>query len=297
VAAKHPALLGHLNAPYRGRLEALTSRDVIRLDAGHPRPVAADEDCDTIAHVSPNQGHALLRPAAELERVSTVDALVQALRQRVLNGSLPPGSQLREIELAGEYGVGRHSLRTALQALVYEGLFRHEPHRGVFVREFTGDDVEDLFLLRVALESEAARLLVKRKTSLTAVAAVVEELERLTGAESWDTVTEIDLRFHRTLVEAVESLSLARAFASMQSELGLLMAQIEYQYPYPDMIGAEHRLVLDAIESGDIERAVAGVRTHLEVGVASIVSALESRGVAPSQPSRQASGRRARQRR
>ena len=61
---------------------------------------------------------------AALARVSTVDALVDALRHRVLSGELAPGAAMREVELSEEYGVGRHSLRAALQALVHEGLLR-----------------------------------------------------------------------------------------------------------------------------------------------------------------------------
>src|SRR4051794_13505606 len=103
-----------------------------------------------------------------LQRVSTVDALSEALRGRVLSGSLPPGAQLREIELTEEYGVGRHSLRAAMQALVHEGLLRHEPNHGVFVPRLSRADVEDLFLVRTALEVEVARQIVEHRRPIPA---------------------------------------------------------------------------------------------------------------------------------
>src|SRR3954469_1178413 len=130
---------------------------------------------------------------AALHRVSTVEALVVALRSRILTGQIGPGAQMREVELSSEFGVGRHSLRAALQALTHEGLLHHELNRGVFVPEFSEQDVEDLFLLRGALETEAARLIVVRRAPLDDAVAAVEELERLTGDEPWDEVIEIDL--------------------------------------------------------------------------------------------------------
>ena len=72
-----------------------------------------------------------------IERVSTVDAVAASLRTRILDGDLPPGERLREIELTEGYGVARHSLRAALRQLQAEGLVTIEPNRGARVAELT----------------------------------------------------------------------------------------------------------------------------------------------------------------
>src|SRR3712207_7449801 len=92
---------------------------------------------------------------ARLRRISTVEALVEAIRERILDGEWDPGAPLREPELCEFYGVSRHSVRSALISLGHAGLVRHEPNRGVNVRELTIDDIEDLFRLRRILEVEA----------------------------------------------------------------------------------------------------------------------------------------------
>jgi hypothetical protein len=143
----------------------------------------------------------------------------------------------------------------------------------MFVPKLTPADIEDLFVLRIALESEAVRRLVAASASVEPLLAVQEEMDSLVGDEPWDHVTEMDLRFHRTLVEAVGSPRMARAFSAMQSELALLIAQVEYQYPHPHQLGAEHRLVVDAVLSEDADRAVAAIRAHLEEGAVAIVKA------------------------
>jgi DNA-binding transcriptional regulator YhcF (GntR family) len=96
--------------------------------------------------------------ARELARRSTVDALAEALRARILEGEPEPGTPLREEALAREYDVARHSLRSALRALEAEGIVRIEPHRGARVTALSADDVRGLSTLRTALEVEGARL-------------------------------------------------------------------------------------------------------------------------------------------
>jgi DNA-binding GntR family transcriptional regulator len=210
-----------------------------------------------------------------LSRVSTVEALVDALRRRVLSGELAPGAPMREVELSQEYRVGRHSLRAALQTLVHEGLLRHEPNRGTFVPELSGDDVRDLFLVRTALEVETARQIVKRRLDIAPAARAVEQLEALRGDEPWDEVIEIDLGFHRALVDALDSVRASRLFASLGSELRLLLAQLQANYERPDAVGAEHRVVLDALQSRSVSGATGAVREHLDVGLQDIVAGLD----------------------
>lgn len=233
--------------------------------------------------MSKKSGTASLGDRVVLRRVSTVDALTDALRVRILDGTLGPGEPLREVELAAEFTVGRHSLRAALQALVFEGLLRHEPNKGVFVPKFTAEDVADLFTLRIALETEAANVLVRQRRSVEAVRLVQNELDRLREGERWDRVTEIDLRFHRTLVGLVGSTRLSRVFMSLQSELSLLLAQLQSQYASVREISEEHELVISAIESGKASRAVNAVRSHLEEGIQVILGALESGSDEPSE--------------
>ena len=115
---------------------------------------------------------------AELERVSTVDALANALRRRILDGDLATGERLVERELTERYGVARHSLRAALRALAGEGLVELEPNRGARVATLSREGLLELFELRAALELEAAHLMLERNHDRVpdSVRAAVEAL-------------------------------------------------------------------------------------------------------------------------
>src|SRR5215218_7759639 len=94
--------------------------------------------------------------------VSTVDSLTEAIRRRILDGDLEPGTPLREEALSGEYDVARHSLRSALRTLQGEGIVQIEPNRGARVKSLSPEDVRGLSELRIALEVEAARMALMR---------------------------------------------------------------------------------------------------------------------------------------
>lgn len=91
----------------------------------------------------------------KLERVLTPDALVRALRDDILDGTLPMGTRLTEAELASTRGVSRHSIKLALTEMAAMGLVVQEPHRGARVREIADEDIADLYWVRWLLESEA----------------------------------------------------------------------------------------------------------------------------------------------
>ena len=73
-------------------------------------------------------------PAIEpVSRESTAGIIARQLREAIMTGTLPPGTQLGETDLAARFQVSRGPLREAMQHLVSEGLLRSERHRGLFV--------------------------------------------------------------------------------------------------------------------------------------------------------------------
>ncbi|MCA0448478.1 MAG: GntR family transcriptional regulator [Proteobacteria bacterium] len=87
---------------------------------------------------------------------------VDALRQMILDGELPPGARLSERALGERLGVSRTPLREALRMLASEGLVRHEPNRGAVVAPLDRADIEATFELLAALEGLAGELAAKR---------------------------------------------------------------------------------------------------------------------------------------
>jgi len=208
------------------------------------------------------------RATVQLERVSTSEALVNALTRQILDGSIEAGTWLREVDLAERHGVSRQSLRAALVELVHLGLLQREAHRGVFVPVMTEVDIRDLYRVRQLIEVEAARVVSQRRESWPAMEAVVSRLERLPPDVGSYEMVEEDFAFHRAMVGGVESPRLSRAHEMLCSETRLsFVANIREDGP--DYLIGEHRALLDVIRSGDPDRAEARIIVHLQAGLAS----------------------------
>ena len=202
-----------------------------------------------------------------LGRVSTVEALAIAIRERVLDGHEAPGAALREKDLVQLYQVSRHSMRTAIQILVSDGLLRHEPHRGVFVPQLSTDDVRDIFRVRKLLELEAAHTFATAHRSPDTARRAADALENLGADASWQEIMVADVGFHAELVNAVGSRRMSRIFRSITGEVQLCLRQTHetfVQEVFAERTGSIHRELLDVIETGDHEAVDVAFSKHLD---------------------------------
>jgi DNA-binding GntR family transcriptional regulator len=205
-----------------------------------------------------------------LHRVSTVDALADALRAQILDGELPAGARLREQALCDEYGVARHSLRAALRALAAEGLVRIEPHRGAHVAQLTAADARALYELRAALEIEAAHLALERNGGRLPppVHDALRRLERACAGTQWSAITEAHADLHRAIVEASRSPRIVAAHATLSGEMRLFLLALKPYLP-ADRLAADHAALIR-----DLERDGPGVlREHLRSAAETLAGA------------------------
>jgi DNA-binding GntR family transcriptional regulator len=198
-----------------------------------------------------------------LERVSTTDQVVRALRAAIVSGSIAQGEQLREVTLASQLGTGRSAVREALRQLVQEGLAQHEVHRGTFVRIITADDIVDVYRAREAVECAALELVLTRPG--LDLAPLHAELDRLReaaagGTGTWEEMADVDICLHERLVELAASPRLLRMFETLAAESRMHL----YAYPaYPALQNvADHERIIDALEQRSPD-AVELLREHL----------------------------------
>ena len=194
--------------------------------------------------------------------LTTVDALTQALRRRILDGDLAPGTPLREEALSREYDVARHSLRSALRTLQGEGIVQIEPNRGARVKSLSPEDVRGLSELRIALEVEAARMALDRHGGRLP-GSVHGAADRLASVcrrarPSWGAVAAAHEALHHEIVLAAESSRLAEAHQQAGAELRLFVLQLPPSWTLERM-ASEHLELVEALESVGAE----ALRPHI----------------------------------
>lgn len=210
-----------------------------------------------------------------LQRVSSVEAVMRFLREQVFDGHLSAGRPLREATLSDQLGVSRHTIRVALSNLSHEGVVRLEANRGAFVRELTSGDIEDCYRLRELLELTALEGVAGRPERLTQVRAAHEHMVRVGSDQSWSASRDADLEFHRSIVAALGSPRILRAYESLLTELRLCFLVEGFQEK--DHLGnaAEHAELLEAIEGDDLGQALDLMRQHLRRSCRDSLDALD----------------------
>jgi len=129
------------------------------------------------------------------------ESVYQKLEREIILGHLKPRERLLEAELCHRLGVSRTLLREAFRRLEGVGLVTLQPNRGVVVRDFTLQEVEDVYYLRTALERAAIPLIVARvrPADLRALRELQREFERACRTADMGGMILSNLAFHRRL--------------------------------------------------------------------------------------------------
>ena len=128
--------------------------------------------------------------------------IYQIIKKEICNGNYVAGQWLQEKELAEQLNVSRSPVREALKQLVDEGLAIEYPNKGVFVKEFTVKDIEEIYDVRILLESYAIKNSVKTLTSKN-IQELMETLQLLVKYYEKNDLThyiEVDTQLHQYII-------------------------------------------------------------------------------------------------
>jgi len=204
----------------------------------------------------------------------SVNVVHGALREAILEGDLEQGTILSQVQLAERYGVSRTPLREALRLLQGEGLIDALPNRRVQVASFSVDDLEQIYAMRITLESLAVRLSVAQfdADDLRELNARLAEMDAFAEPRDIDGWNRPHAAFHRGLV----SHSGARivALVGQLSETAdryrrLAVTQGDHAWT---RVAHEHREILDACERREAGEAAQAMARHLARTVLTVVS-------------------------
>lgn len=206
-----------------------------------------------------------------VRRVGLIDQAAARFRDEVESGRWPVGEKIpTEPELVTAFGVGRNTVREALQSLVHAGVLRREQGRGTFVisrseltgsleRQLAGGTRRHYLELRLALDSTAASLAALRRTD--ADVALLRDLRDRREA-SWST-DDLDLRasadveLHRAVVAATHNPLYLQLYSSMLDVFAVHMR--DEDSGDADAAHRAHHELVEAVAAADPERAAAQV--------------------------------------
>ncbi|UMP06237.1 GntR family transcriptional regulator [Amycolatopsis sp. EV170708-02-1] len=222
-----------------------------------------------------------------VNRESTAGIIARQLRDAIMTGALPPGTQLGETDLASRFQVSRGPLREAMQHLVSEGLLRSERHRGLFVIDLEPGDVYDIYSARSAIE-RAAMLRALRGDRERVATELEEAVRAMAAAADEDDPTALswaDLRFHEALIAASGSKRLVRMARTLLIETRMCLTALQGTYQQVEERVTEHTKIIEALRAGDEETALSLLEAHMEDAVQRLAPGTSLReGEAPAVP-------------
>lgn len=207
------------------------------------------------------------------------DQIAEQIRALIVSERLQPGKRLpTETELAERFGVSRLTVREATKALEFLGILRSKTGVGLTVGELDWQkvtqnlgfhsslhqiDADELIDSRVIVETGIIPHVLKRiKQDPTVLATLQGFIEQLRDAKDLQTRVEIDLKFHRTLLEA-SGLAPMIAFGEMLQVFFQKFRDSVKKAGWDEAV-ASHQRIVDALRSQKPSKAIAELKQHIE---------------------------------
>ncbi|MDY7115740.1 GntR family transcriptional regulator [Halomonas sp. SSL-5] len=204
------------------------------------------------------------------------ERVFQQLQDAIVRGEIAPGSKITEPGLSRTYGISRGPLREAMRRLEAHRLIERVPHVGARVVKLSMKELLELFDVREALESMAARLAAEHMTAeeiagLREVLSMHERQADLKKGEAYFQ-REGDLDFHYRIVQGSHNRMLVTMLCDdLYYLVRLYRTQFSASGSRPQRAFVEHHRIVDAIEAGDAELAELLMRRHVSASRANVV--------------------------
>jgi GntR family transcriptional regulator, transcriptional repressor for pyruvate dehydrogenase complex len=214
-----------------------------------------------------------------LPRRKIRDVVAERLKSYIISEELVPGDRLpTETELAVSFGVSRLSLREATKALEFLGIVESRTGVGLTVGQIdmqrvTGHlgfhpalhnaDPQQLIDSRVIVEIGVLPHVSRRMTEDAAIHAALQSIvDRSTAARKLEDWIELDIEFHRALIEASGLLPLV-AFGDL---LQVFFRQFRDSVKKAEWKAgiASHQQIIDDLRDQKVERATLELKAHIE---------------------------------
>ncbi len=198
----------------------------------------------------------------KLKKDKIRDLVYQEIKKMLLNQDLLPGQKVNKKELAEILHVSQTPVQESIIALIKEGLFENRPREGLFVKEFTNQDMRDFFAVRAGIEGIALRLCIEQYgvESLEDIIKLFDQFSPpVESEESKQLYQQVDRKFHEQIMLRSGN-NMIREFVHEFNfilrcyQKGLLRE--------PSETLPEHLAIIKAIRAGNAELAQSLIMEH-----------------------------------
>jgi DNA-binding GntR family transcriptional regulator len=194
-----------------------------------------------------------------MEKTNQAERAYQELRRILLEHGYASGAKLSEIGCSERLGVNRGDARMAMARLYSEGLLIKGDKCGYRIPTMTAEQMQEIYEVRLLLETVAAKLAVKRftKTDIHRMSSFCDDMEMMANKGYDLGVCEADLRFHEALIQAAHNSKLTQIY--QRSNLPLTFDETISSDRNKELFQEnvkQHRMILAALEKRNEKQVI-----------------------------------------
>lgn len=190
------------------------------------------------------------------------ESIADSLRADILRGKLKSGQALKQDEIAAKFGVSKIPIREALVQLKAEGLVTFYPNRGAFVSELSPVEADEIYVMRIALETAVLARAIPNLTvaHLKRAEEILKAIDREENIAKWG---ELNWEFHAILYSPASLPRLMDIIKTLHTNIARYLVLYLAGMDYQKKSQREHRAILEACRHGNTEKAVTCLEGHL----------------------------------
>ena len=180
----------------------------------------------------------------------------EILVNHIITGKLKPGERLVERNLVSQFGASRTPIREAIRRLENLGLVQCFPNRGAMVADFSPNDIENLYFLRIQLEQLAAKLSFSNlgPKEIRTLQEINRQIHLFQKRNNLHAIIENDYRFHNLIYEATMNKFLVQVIQTLRLK-SYIVPFYRWTDPREAKIGiVEHREIINALKERNREK-------------------------------------------
>ena len=188
------------------------------------------------------------------------------LKKAIVTGEIPAGERIVETDYADRLHISRTPLREALRKLERDGLVEYVIRRGVIVRAFTADDVEQIYTIRNALEMLTLPYIIENATpeDIASLREKLAEMDRLMEVDDVEGISPLARDFHTSLTATCRKNRILRVIEGQDEYIRRFSSMAIRQENRRSSAHQEHHLLVDYVEQKDLEKLTSLMRSHIE---------------------------------
>jgi len=217
------------------------------------------------------------------KRKSLREEVYESLKKSILHGKLKGGQRLIEETLADQIGISRTPVREAFHKLERDDLVVKLPKGGFAVREFTKEDVDEIFGIRSALESYAAYLATLHISpeKISQLEKKIKESEDACEKGDEEKLVQLNTEFHDLIYKSCKSKKLSEMINNFRDYFYRYRSLLLRTEKGTDYSIDDHRRMLEAMKKKNPRLVERLVRNHLARGRDIILKEVSEKKIRP----------------